>query len=58
MKFISENPETPLFSDDILSRYPGLKATKIWKEEHDVVLLHAMLKYVLVDKFPYNCRHG
>ncbi|XP_068476124.1 CHD3-type chromatin-remodeling factor PICKLE-like isoform X2 [Phaseolus vulgaris] len=45
VKFISENPETPLFSDDILSRYPGLKATKIWKEEHDVVLLHAMLKH-------------
>ncbi|KAK7377174.1 hypothetical protein VNO80_02594 [Phaseolus coccineus] len=45
VKFKSENPGTPLFSDDILSRYPGLKCTKIWKEEHDLVLLHAILKH-------------
>lgn len=47
VKFASENPHTPLFSDDILSRYAGLKGGKIWKEEHDLVLLHAILKYVL-----------
>jgi len=46
VKFASDNPGTPLFSDDILSRYAGLRSTKIWKEEHDLVLLHAVLKYV------------
>ncbi|RHN76986.1 putative DNA helicase transcription regulator Homeodomain-LIKE family [Medicago truncatula] len=45
VKFASENPGTPLFSDDILSRYAGLRSTKIWKEEHDLVLLHAVLKH-------------
>ncbi|XP_020208331.1 CHD3-type chromatin-remodeling factor PICKLE [Cajanus cajan] len=44
-KFASENPQTPLFSDDILLRYANLKGTKIWKEEHDLVLLHAVLKH-------------
>lgn len=46
MKFASENPRTRVFSDDILLRYAGLKGAKIWKEEHDLVLLHAVLKYV------------
>lgn len=46
VKFASENPGTPLFSDDILSRNIGLKVTKMWKEEHDLVLLHSILKYV------------
>lgn len=46
VKFASENPGTPLFSDDILSRNIGLKVTKTWKEEHDLVLLHSILKYV------------
>ncbi|KAI4337260.1 hypothetical protein L6164_015699 [Bauhinia variegata] len=45
VKFASENPGAPLFSDDILLRYPGLKGTKIWKEEHDLVLLRAVLKH-------------
>ncbi|KAF7817290.1 CHD3-type chromatin-remodeling factor PICKLE isoform X1 [Senna tora] len=45
VKFASENPGTPLFSDDILFRYPSLKGTKIWKEEHDLVLLRAVLKH-------------
>ncbi|KAF7830339.1 CHD3-type chromatin-remodeling factor PICKLE isoform X1 [Senna tora] len=43
--FASENPESPLYSDDILMRYPGLKGGKIWKEEHDLVLLRAVLKH-------------
>ena len=47
MKFASENPGSPLFSDDILVRYPGLKGAKMWKEEHDLVLLRAVLKYAL-----------
>lgn len=46
VKFASENPRTRVFSDDILLRYAGLKGAKIWKEEHDLVLLHAVLKYV------------
>lgn len=46
MKFASENPRAPLFSVDILLRYAGLKGAKIWKEEHDLVLLRAVLKYV------------
>ncbi|CAK8569972.1 unnamed protein product [Lathyrus sativus] len=45
VKFASENPGTPLFSDDILSRNIGLKLTKTWKEEHDLVLLHSILKH-------------
>ncbi|KAK7311902.1 hypothetical protein RJT34_10364 [Clitoria ternatea] len=45
VKFASQHPQTPLFSDDILLRYPGLKGAKIWKEEHDLVLLHAVLKH-------------
>ncbi|XP_073223963.1 CHD3-type chromatin-remodeling factor PICKLE isoform X2 [Cicer arietinum] len=44
VKFASENPGTPLFSDDILTRR-ALKAAKIWKEEHDLVLLRAVLKH-------------
>ncbi|KAK7383461.1 hypothetical protein VNO78_29140 [Psophocarpus tetragonolobus] len=45
VKFASENPQTRLFSDDILLRYAGLKGAKIWTEEHDLMLLHAVLKH-------------
>ncbi|XP_027333357.1 CHD3-type chromatin-remodeling factor PICKLE [Abrus precatorius] len=45
VKFASENSQTPLFSDDILIRYAGLKGANIWKEEHDLILLHAVLKH-------------
>ncbi|CAJ1973658.1 unnamed protein product [Sphenostylis stenocarpa] len=45
VKFASQHPQTPLFSDDILLRYPGLKGAKIWKEEHDLVLLRSVLKH-------------
>ncbi|XP_015945340.1 CHD3-type chromatin-remodeling factor PICKLE [Arachis duranensis] len=45
VKSASRNLGTPLFSDDILLRYPGLKGGKIWKEEHDLVLLRAVLKH-------------
>ncbi|KAG8381709.1 hypothetical protein BUALT_Bualt05G0000900 [Buddleja alternifolia] len=34
-----------LFADDILSRYPGLKGGRVWKEHHDQVLLRAALKH-------------
>ncbi|CAL0327180.1 unnamed protein product [Lupinus luteus] len=45
VKFASENPRNALFSDDILLRYPGLKGAKIWKEEHDRILLRAVMKH-------------
>ncbi|XP_027356637.1 CHD3-type chromatin-remodeling factor PICKLE isoform X2 [Abrus precatorius] len=45
VKFASQHSQTTLFSDDILLRYPGLKGAKIWKEEHDLVLLRAVLKH-------------
>ncbi|XP_045799661.1 CHD3-type chromatin-remodeling factor PICKLE-like [Trifolium pratense] len=46
VKFASENPGTPLFSDDILLRHAGgFKVRKTWKEEHDLVLLRAVLKH-------------
>ncbi|XP_054798276.1 CHD3-type chromatin-remodeling factor PICKLE isoform X2 [Prosopis cineraria] len=46
VKFASEkDPGTLLYTDDILLRYPGLKGGKIWREEHDVVLLRAVLKH-------------
>ncbi|KAL4022127.1 hypothetical protein IC575_015850 [Cucumis melo] len=44
-KVVPENPSTPLFTDDILSRYQGLKGGKHWKEEHDRLLLLAVLKH-------------
>ncbi|XP_024982833.1 CHD3-type chromatin-remodeling factor PICKLE [Cynara cardunculus var. scolymus] len=45
VKCSSENPSAPLFSDDIVYRYPGLKGLKFWKEEHDRILLRAVLKH-------------
>ncbi|KDO67498.1 hypothetical protein CISIN_1g000482mg [Citrus sinensis] len=46
VKFLSQKPGTPLFTDDIYLRYPGLRGGKFWKEEHDSLLLRAVLKYV------------
>ncbi|KAM6561497.1 hypothetical protein CsatA_030736 [Cannabis sativa] len=45
VKFALENPGVPLFTDDIHMRYPGLKGGKFWKEEHDSLLLRAVLKH-------------
>uniref|UniRef100_A0A2C9UD31 CHD3-type chromatin-remodeling factor PICKLE n=1 Tax=Manihot esculenta TaxID=3983 RepID=A0A2C9UD31_MANES len=45
VKFALEKPGTPLFTDDILLRYSGLKCGKCWKEEHDLLLLRAVLKH-------------
>ncbi|XP_061964323.1 CHD3-type chromatin-remodeling factor PICKLE-like isoform X3 [Populus nigra] len=44
-RFASENPGSALFTDDIILRYPGLKSGKFWKQEHDSLLLHAVLKH-------------
>ncbi|XP_039687214.1 CHD3-type chromatin-remodeling factor PICKLE-like [Medicago truncatula] len=52
VKFASENPGTPLFSDDIMSQYAGLRSTNRGKEENDLVLLHAVLNF---KRFLYFC---
>lgn len=41
----SENVGASLFSEDIISRFTGLKPGKFWKDEHDFLLLRAVLKY-------------
>lgn len=46
VKAFSEMTGGSLFADDIMSRYPGLKGGKHWKDEHDLLLLRALLKYV------------
>ncbi|XVF35658.1 hypothetical protein REPUB_Repub18cG0165100 [Reevesia pubescens] len=45
VKSASEQPGTRLFTDDIIMRYPTLKGGKFWKEEHDLLLLSAVLKH-------------
>ncbi|CAH1442278.1 unnamed protein product [Lactuca virosa] len=45
VKNTSENQSAPLFTDDIIYRYPGLRGLKFWKEEHDRTLLRAVLKH-------------
>ncbi|XP_044463556.1 CHD3-type chromatin-remodeling factor PICKLE-like isoform X3 [Mangifera indica] len=45
VKLSLEKPGAPLFADDIVLRYPGLKGGKFWKEEHDLLLLRAVLKH-------------
>ncbi|KAK6927610.1 SNF2, N-terminal, partial [Dillenia turbinata] len=40
-----ENPTSPLFPEDILSRFPSLKSGRYWKDEHDLSLLRAVLKH-------------
>lgn len=46
MKFAAENPGSPLFAHDVVSRLPALKSGRFWKEQHDLSLLRAVLKYV------------
>nr|GEV04428.1 CHD3-type chromatin-remodeling factor PICKLE-like [Tanacetum cinerariifolium] len=45
VKNSSDGPSAPLFTDDIIYRYPGLRGLKFWKEEHDRTLLRAVLKH-------------
>ncbi|KAK9280656.1 hypothetical protein L1049_014353 [Liquidambar formosana] len=45
VKLLTEKPGSPVFADDIVSRYPGLKSGRYWKEEHDLLLLRAVLKH-------------
>ncbi|KAF5191952.1 Chd3-type chromatin-remodeling factor pickle [Thalictrum thalictroides] len=44
-KFQSVTPGTPLFAEDIMSRFLGLRSGRAWKEEHDLALIHAVLKH-------------
>lgn len=45
VKSSSETSGSPLFSSDIVARLPGLKSGRFWKEEHDLLLLRAVLKH-------------
>ncbi|KAL6345794.1 hypothetical protein AAG906_017546 [Vitis piasezkii] len=45
VKLALEKPGAPLFEDDIVSRFPGLKGGRHWKEEHDLLLLRAVIKH-------------
>ncbi|KAI4379873.1 hypothetical protein MLD38_006115 [Melastoma candidum] len=43
--YATENPGSPLFPEDIANRFPGLRSGRHWKEEHDLLLLGAVLKH-------------
>ncbi|XP_072989353.1 CHD3-type chromatin-remodeling factor PICKLE isoform X2 [Typha latifolia] len=45
VEFISGNPRAPLFPEYILAQFRGLLAGRIWKREHDILLLKALLKH-------------
>ncbi len=51
MKLLAENPAIPLFAVDIYNKFPGLKNSRFWKEEHDSKLLQAILKYARFMKY-------
>ncbi|KAL8108884.1 CHD3-type chromatin-remodeling factor PICKLE isoform X1 [Apium graveolens] len=45
IKKSAQVPSTPLFSDDIMHWLPGLRSGRLWKEDHDLLLLRAVLKH-------------
>ncbi|CAN4097907.1 unnamed protein product [Withania somnifera] len=45
VKAFSEETNSPLFAKDIVSWFPGLKGGRVWKEDHDLLLLRAVLKH-------------
>jgi len=45
VKLLAENPSIPLFAIDIYNKFPGLKNSRFWKQEHDSKLLQAILKH-------------
>ncbi|XP_031482496.1 CHD3-type chromatin-remodeling factor PICKLE [Nymphaea colorata] len=45
VKLLSEKLGAPLFSEDVLSRFPGLMNGRVWKEEHDLCVLRAVMKH-------------
>lgn len=44
LKYLKENTGSTLFPDDILECYPSLSG-RIWKEEHDILMLEAILRH-------------
>lgn len=44
IKYLEANAGTSLFPEDVRECYPGLTG-RIWKEEHDVLLLKAILRH-------------
>eukprot|EP00250_Pteridium_aquilinum_P017954 c23861_g1_i1 orf=626-5110(-) len=45
VKDIKDGPKSPLFSDDVYKRLPGLVNARFWKEPQDWKLLQAILKH-------------
>nr|XP_016486927.1 PREDICTED: CHD3-type chromatin-remodeling factor PICKLE-like [Nicotiana tabacum] len=45
VKASSEETNGPLFAKDIVSWFPALKGGRVWREEHDLLLLRAVLKH-------------
>ncbi|VYS53442.1 unnamed protein product [Arabidopsis thaliana] len=45
VKFVEDHPGKPVFPSRILERFPGLRSGKIWKEEHDKIMIRAVLKH-------------
>ncbi|OIT02582.1 chd3-type chromatin-remodeling factor pickle, partial [Nicotiana attenuata] len=45
VKASSEETNGPHFAKDIVSWFPALKGGRVWKEEHDLLLLRAVLKH-------------
>lgn len=71
MKLVEDHPGKPVFPNRILERFPGLRSGKVWKEEHDKIMIRAVLKYesfttiwfyslvIFTFFFPWNLfRHG
>lgn len=51
---MSENPGAKLFPENIIAHFPSLLFGRVWKVEHDLLLLKAMLKYELHPSFAYS----
>ncbi|KAF2618497.1 hypothetical protein F2Q68_00041988 [Brassica cretica] len=45
MKLVEDHPGKPVFPNRILERFPGLRSGKVWKEEHDKIMIRAVLKH-------------
>ncbi|CAH2061075.1 unnamed protein product [Thlaspi arvense] len=45
VKYVEDHPAKSVFPNGILERFPGLRSGKIWKEEHDKIMLRAVLKH-------------
>ncbi|CAA7032933.1 unnamed protein product [Microthlaspi erraticum] len=45
VKFVEDHPAKPVFTNRILERFPGLRSGKVWKEEHDKIMIRAVLKH-------------